>query len=305
MTTHATSGVPRSGDEARSYEKEARSDEKARPPIKMVGGKTKLLPELLVRVPERFEAYHEPFAGGAALFWALADAGRLERGRASLSDMNELLVRVYRALKEDARSVVSLLRDMPVTEEHYYGVRSRSAVDLRAYSDAEAAAWYVFVNKTTYNGIWRVNRKGTFNAPWGRWKKPPNTCDEPNLLACGEVLRALDVAVEVRPFEAVLEYARPGDLVYADPPYLPSSKTADFVGYTAEGFTYADQVRLRDVARELKKRGVHVLLSNSDVPLVRELYETGGDFVVDVVLASRSINSKPDGRGAVRELIVR
>ena len=95
------------------------------------------------------------------------------------------------------------------------------------------------------------------------------------------------------------------DLVYMDSPYLPSSKTSDFVGYTAEGFTYADQVRLRDVARELKKRGVHVLLSNSDVPLVRELYEAGGDFAVDVVLAPRSINSKPDGRGAVRELIVR
>lgn len=279
----------------------------ARPLIKWAGGKTKLLPELVKRLPERFPAYHEPFVGGGALFWHLANAGRLKKNYVTLSDTCEPLMRTWRAIKDDASKVIELLKRMPITEAHFYKVRGISPEDLRGLRDFEIAAWFIFLNKTDFNGLYRVNASGAFNVPWGKWdeNKLPTVCDAPNLLACGALLQKLRVAVLARPFESVLDYAKPGDFVYADPPYLPTSKTADFTSYTSGGFDYEDHVRLRDVARELKEKGVHVMITNSDVPLVRELYESWSGFQVEEVFAPRSINSKGTGRGAVREIIVR
>lgn len=297
---------PAVGRAARKYDEAVKAilakPAPARSPFRWAGGKTKLLPELYKRLPEKFVGYHEPFVGGGALFWSLAADRRLKKGYVALSDTCEPLVRTYRALKADAPAVIKLLKKHPVTEEYFYAVRAR---DLVAMSDAEAAAWFIYMNKTNFNGLWRVNKAGHLNVPWGRWTTPPTVCDEPNLLACSEIMRTLQVALNSRPFESVLNYAKPGDLLYADPPYMPQSQTSDFTAYSKDGFGYDDHVRLRDVTRELKERGVHVMLSNSDVPLVRELYESWRGFKIDVVEAPRSINSKGSGRGAVRELIIR
>lgn len=281
-----------------------------RPFYKMVGGKTALLPVLRELVPDRFGRYHEPFVGGGALFWNLAEAGRLRVGGVFLSDANPVLARSFLAVKNDVEGVIRRLEAMPspITEKHYYSVRSTTPETRAALSDAELAAWWCYVNKVGYNGMYRVNKAGGFNVPYGHWEKHgcvPCVCDAPLLRACANVLDSKRVSIEVRAFESVLKKAEKGDFVYCDPPYVPVSKTADFVGYTEGGFGYEDHVRLRDVALELKSRGVHVMLSNADVPQVRELYAPGLGFRVDEVMAPRSVNSKGDGRGVVKEVIVR
>lgn len=278
--------------------------------LRWVGSKRSTVHELMARVPESFVGYHEVFIGSGALFWALANAGRLRKAQVALSDTCDPLVRTWRALKTNHEDVIAALGPLGtyrVTEEHYYAVRSKSAEDLAAMSDVELAAWFLFINKTNFNGVHRVNRSGVYNVPYGRWteKRTPNICDAENLAACGEVLQRLRVALNTRPFESVLHYAKPGDFVYMDSPYLPTSATADFTSYTAEGFGYDDHVRLRDVARELKERGVHVMLSNADVPLVRELYESWRGFQIDVIGAPRAVNSDATKRGKVRELVIR
>ena len=287
--------------------KDANDTVTARPFFKTPGGKTRLLPELRSRLPARFEHYHEPFVGGGALFWDLATSFRLRTNYASLSDANPVIPRAFRAVKDNVEEVISRLEAMPVTQDHYMAIRGTTTESRAAMGDAELCAWFLFVNKTGYNGMFRVNREGKFNIPWGKWerqKRSPTVLDAPLLRACSAVLQRLRVSATERSFEAVLHYARRGDLVYFDPPYLPVSSTSDFTAYTKEGFSYDDHVRLRDVALELKNKGIHVMVSNSDVPLVRELYERPG-FLIDVVMAPRSVNSKGDRRGDVRELVIR
>lgn len=293
-------------------EASAQAVEAAEPPktaasafLRWVGSKRGLASELLARVPERFEHYHEPFVGAGWLFWTLANARRLKKNYVSLSDTCEPLVRTWRGVKDDVESVISKVASYPLTEDDYYAVR---AMGWTAFAtDAEVASWFIYLNKTCVNGIWRVNKSGAMNVPWGRWEhhgRMPKVLDAAALRASAELLQHLRVSITVRPFEDVRNYARPGDLVYFDPPYLPTSQTSDFTSYTPGGFTYDDHVRLRDVARELKERGVSVMLSNSDVPLVRELYESWRGFKIEVALAARAVNSDPTKRGKVRELII-
>lgn len=280
-----------------------RVDEPARPFLKWVGGKRRLVTELLRHIPADFGTYHEPFLGGGALFYALAEGLPPEAGAtlpwASLSDMNLRLIRAYRGVRDDVEGVIERLAGHAAAncEAHYYAVRA-AEIDS-AEDDAEVAAWLIYLNKTGYNGLYRVNNKGRFNVPWGRYANP-NICDEPNLRAVSRTLMGADI--EHRGYEAVLDRAEPGDVVYFDPPYVPVSDTASFTAYTQAGFGMSDQVRLRDVAVELKRRGVTILLSNSDTPLTRELY--CGELQRRTALMPRSINCSADKRGAVAELIV-
>jgi DNA adenine methylase len=276
----------------------------AGPPFKWLGGKRKLLSELESRLPATFGHYHEPFVGGGALFWRLAALRRLHKDRVSLSDTCVPLVRTFRALKSNAGKVIELLGRMPITKTHFMAIRSISKTDRDELRDEELAAWFIYLNKTSFNGLFRVNKADVFNTPWGSYKNP-TTCNAELLQACGAVLRRLNVSVTDRPFEDVLHYAQKGDLIYFDPPYMPSSPTSDFTSYTKERFDYNAHVKLRDVAFELKSKGMHVMISNSDVPLVREIYASRPSFRIEVVHAPRSINSKGDGRGVVRELIIR
>lgn len=269
----------------------SRSEAIARPFLKWVGGKRQLLSELAMRVPARFGAYHEPFLGGGALFFHLRPA------RAVLADTNTRLVRAWRGVRDAPEDVVARLRTYPHDRAFFEELR---AWDVDAGDDAEVAAWMIYLNRTGFNGLYRVNRRNVFNVPFGSYANP-TICDADNLRAVSLALQ--DVRLEIEDFGGVLERAVAGDFVYFDPPYVPLSATSSFTAYTAGGFGPAEQARLRDVARELKARGVHVLLSNSSAPLVEELYEDG--FERFPVGAMRAVNCKASGRGAVTELIIR
>lgn len=261
-----------------------------RPFLKWAGGKRQLLPHLRAHVPERYGTYHEPFVGGGALFFALRPR------RAVLSDTNERLVRTYRGVQQDVEGVIALLQSYPHDKAFFLDKR-REPID--ACSDVEVAAWMIYLNRTGYNGLYRVNRDNQFNVPFGDYASP-SLCDAENLRACARALA--DARVEHAPFTSVTSRARRGDFVYFDPPYVPLSASSSFTAYTADGFGLAQQAELRDAARELMRRGVHVVLSNSSAPQVFALYTP--DFAVTEVLATRMVNCKAEGRGKVKELIL-
>jgi len=281
------------------------ADAPARPFVKWAGGKTQLLAELRKRTPA-FGHYFEPFAGGAALFYSLAGSSP-SRGRwANLNDSNSWLVDAYTQIRDDVESVIEALRGyerryrLPSGgEEYYYKVRALGS----PRAPVERAACLIFLNKTGYNGLWRVNGKtGAFNVPHGKRKGQVTICDEDNLRRVSKALA--HATLTSADFEVAASRATRGDFVYFDPPYVPRSADSDFTAYTKEPFGPAEQERLMGVALELKKRGVRVMLSNADVPFVRKLYRPTLGFTVEKVSAVRHINSNADKRGPVGEVII-
>jgi DNA adenine methylase len=282
---------------ASSSERGSTGDGPRRPFVKWAGGKRQLLPELRRHVPkhhgpEQQGRYFEPFVGGGALFFELRPA------RAVLTDVNERLIRTYRGVRDDVEHVIALLRSYERDHEEAFFYRLRD-MDIDADGDAQVAAWFIYLNKVGFNGLYRVNRQNRFNVPFGRHKNP-TICDEATLRACSRALAG--ATIEVADFESAVASAAPGDLVYFDPPYVPLSVTSSFTSYTSSGFDSKAQLRLRDLALQLKQRGVHVMLSNSSAEFVRELYEEG--FTISEVSATRLVNSKATGRGAITELII-
>jgi DNA adenine methylase len=262
-----------------------------RPFVKWAGGKRQLLPELLRYVPQRFGIYYEPFVGGGALFFALRPKAAL------ITDVNARLIRTYRGVRDSVADVIRLLESYPHDEKFFYTLRD---VNIDTGTDAEVAAWFIYLNKVGFNGLYRVNRRNRFNVPFGRHKNP-TICDDTTLRACSAALAHAEI--QVADFAAAVAGAEAGDLVYFDPPYVPLSVTSSFTSYTSDGFGLDAQVRLRDLALALKQRGVHVLLSNSSAEFVRDLY--GPSFETNEVSATRLVNSKVNGRGAVTELVIR
>ena len=276
-----------------------------RPFIKWVGGKGQLLPELLKRVEMAgdFGRYHEPFVGGGALFYALYRAKLLKK-QAFLSDFNPRLIEAYRGVKEDVDAVIKHLNKHKKKhcEEYYYAVRETLRESVRKKSPPSApehAARIIYLNKTGYNGLYRENSKGLYNVPFGRYKNPM-ICDEVNLRACAKAFSK--VKFEARHFQDILKKAKPGDLVYFDPPYDPVSKTASFTSYAKGGFGENAQRLLAMTCEKLDTQGVKFILSNSPTPLIRELYK---GFTIDTVSANRNINSNATKRGAIEEVLVR
>jgi DNA adenine methylase len=267
----------------------------AKPIVKWAGGKTKLLGELLSRVPSHVRTYAEPFAGGAALFFALASDDTRSFERAVLADQNEDLVACYRAVKNDVNGVIEALMGFRYEREFYYRVRDESP---EGKSDVERGARLIYLNRTCFNGLWRVNAAGKFNVPFGRYENPRIVDEEGLRLASAALGRAEIVHAD---FEEVTKSLGAGDFVYFDPPYVPLTKTASFTAYARGGFGPDDQARLSRVLRELRERHVLAMLSNADTENVRELYR---DFDVQVVLAPRAINSDSKKRGKVNELLV-
>lgn len=270
-----------------------------RPFLKMAGGKARLLPELCKRIPEDFGRYHEPFVGGGALFWHLQREGLLKHG-AVLSDANERLIRAYRGIRDDVGSVIELLREHVAKHSKGHFYKMRAALRDEAFPPAVMAAWLIYVNKTCFNGLYRVNQRGEFNVSFGDYKDP-KILDEENLRACSRALQGVEI------FEGDFEDVStvvPGDLWYADAPYAPLTKTALFTNYTADGFTEDDQARLSRLARDLKSRGVHVLLTNSDAPLVRDLYPEPFWRVERVEVRGDALNTDGAKRGKVGELVI-
>jgi len=261
----------------------------ARPFLKWAGGKSQLLPQLRPFIPKTFKAYHEVFLGGGALFFALGPRA------ARLTDVNTELIDCYRAVRDDVDGVIAALRKHRYEKEHFYKVRALAPESL---SPAARAARMIFLNKTAFNGLYRVNSSGRFNVPFGRHRNPL-ICDVENLRACSVALA--QAATEIADFSAVADHAKRGDFVYFDPPYVPVSDTSYFTSYSVGGFTWDDQRRLAEVLRLLSKRKVKVMLSNSDAPQLRALYS---EFRIETVEATRRINSQVGGRGKINEILV-
>jgi DNA adenine methylase len=265
--------------------------EGVRPFLKWAGGKRQILPVLRQHLPRRFGTYYEPFLGGGALFFATGPK------RAVLSDVNARLVRAYRGVRDHVDKVIRLLQQYP-HDRAFFDAMREVAIDSR--SDPEVAAWMIYLNRTAYNGLYRVNRDNRFNVPFGRYKNP-RICNPDVLHACSSALAKVEIAEN--DFEAAVAKAKRGDFVYFDPPYVPLSRTSSFTSYTSRGFGDAEHERLRDVAAKLKRRGVSVLLSNSSADLIQRFY--GDGFELTEVFVSRPVNSRASARGAVRELIIR
>jgi len=265
----------------------------AAPVLKWAGGKRQIVKQILERLPEHISTYYEPFVGGGAVFFELYNRARFDR--AVIGDKNPELVNVYRALKEDVNAVIRALKRLKDkhSEEHYYQVRATIPA-----SDTARAARVLYLNKTGFNGLYRVNRSGQFNVPFGRYDEP-KIVNEPRLRAAAEALA--DVEIVNEDFEVLAKRARPGDAVYFDPPYLPVSDTAAFAEYYADKFGIDQHRRLAKVFDSLSKKGVAAVLSNSDTPVTRGLFEKHN---LQIVSVRRAINSVASRRGGVGEILV-
>lgn len=261
-----------------------------RPPVKWAGGKSQLLEQFKELFPAKYSLYLEPFVGGGAVFFYLKPE------KAVLIDSNEELINFYLVVRDCLDALLVDLKKHENQAEYYYKIR---ALDPATLSPVERASRFLYLNKTGYNGLWRVNRQGKHNVPFGRYKNP-RIVDEPNLRAVNRALKQAEIICG--DFSLVLEYVRPQSFVYLDPPYHPVSVTASFTSYTAESFGEEEQKRLASVFRELDKRGCLVMLSNSDTSFIHGLYQ---GFNITTVQAKRAINCRADRRGPVKELVIR
>lgn len=265
-----------------------------RPFIKWVGGKTQLISELTRRLPLSFNRYFEPFVGGGALFFSL------QPKTAFLSDINDELINAYLVVRDRVESLIRSLRRHTYEEDYYYNVRAWDRDPSYSRKSAAArAARLIYLNKTCYNGLYRVNAKGHFNVPFGEYNNP-TILDASNLRECSRVL--FNATIDRQGFLDVEKQAKKGDFVYFDPPYAPLSATSKFTSYASGGFGADEQKALRDVCIKLDRKGVKFMLSNSSAPLILELYKR---FNVEFVKANRFVNSKVAGRGKINEVIVR
>lgn len=266
---------------------------KPAPFVKWAGGKGQLVPELRALAPKEFGTYFEPFLGGGAMFFAL------EPANAVLTDLNRELITTYQVIQRDPEALMAALdahQPHGGDEDYFRKVRAK---DPEKMSDVKRAARFIFLNKTCFNGLYRVNSKGQFNTPFNHNKKAPRLYDRANVLACHRALQGK--LVSLQDYQRIAQYAKAGDFVYFDPPYQPLSATSSFTSYTAEDFTFEDQQRLADVVDALVARGCKVMLSNSAHPDVEALYSR---YPTRRIKARRAINSDKSGRGAIDELLV-
>lgn len=269
----------------------------ARPCIKWVGGKTQLLEVLSEHIRKTKGCYYEAFSGGLACFLRFSE--NPERfSRAVVGDNNAELINLYEVIKTNPDSLFAILEtwlQMPdwCSESFYYKMRASEPVSL-----VERAARIIYLNKMCFNGLYRVNRAGKFNVPYGHPKKPPTLYTEENILAVSEALQRAEI--RHGDFSTVIQDVQPGDVIYFDPPYVPLSKTSSFTAYS-EAFNEESQRRLAQTFSNLVSQGVHCVLSNSSADLVRELYSQHQIFEVD---AKRNINSDGSKRGSIKELVI-
>lgn len=266
---------------------------KAKPFLKWVGGKARLAATLADLLPDELDTYYEAFIGGGALFFHLAQQHRFRR--AVLNDFNPELINCYTVVRDDVSGLVNKLRGFALGRDAFYEMR---ALDPNTMPPIDRAARTIYLNKTSFNGLYRQNKAGKFNSPFGDYANP-QVVDEPNLRACSALLQSVRLCIG--DFAQAVETAQRGDAVYFDPPYVPLSATSNFESYTKEGFTLGDQQRLATTCRELTAKGVFILESNSDTSTVHDLY---GDFERMVVRMRRNINATASGRGPVNELVI-
>ena len=264
------------------------------PIVKWVGGKRQLMFELQKNMPKKYNRYFEPFIGGGALFF------ELQPENAYISDMNEELINLYSVVRNNVYELINDLSKHEVSKEYFLEIRNIDRTEKYAeLSSIERASRFIYLNRTCFNGMYRVNSQGQFNVPFGHYKKP-RIIDENNLLNCSELLRKTEI--KCADFSDILDKVQKGDFVYFDPPYVPLNETSSFTSYTKDGFDLDMQFKLREVCDELNSMDVMFMLSNSDTRLVNELYS---NYEIKKVFASRQINANADGRGKITEVLVR
>lgn len=271
-----------------------------KPFVKWAGGKRQLMPQITKYMPSSFGRFYEPFVGGGAVFF------ELQYNKSTVNDFNTELIFAYKAIRDNLDELIYNLQihEKNNSSDYYYEVREwdrNGIIDTK--SDVERAARFIFLNKTGFNGLFRVNSQNQINTPYGKYKNPA-IVNESVLKAVNMFLNKSSIKILNGDFEDAVKNAKRGDFVYFDPPYAPMVEDQQsFVGYTLNGFGPKEQERLRDLVDELTNKGVKVMLSNSSVPYIHKIYAEYKDTTV-IVPASRSINSKGDGRGKVDEVLI-
>lgn len=272
---------------------------KAKPFLKWVGGKGQLLEQFQTLLPKKFNKYYEPFIGGGAVFFSINPK------RAHINDINKTLTQTYIHIKEDTEKIVKSLKRLEneflsknkdERKIFYYSLRDK--YNALPAEDFKRAIYFLFFNKTAFNGVYRENSKGGFNVPMGSYVNP-KIVDEENIRNVAEVLK--NTKITSGSFTDAVKNAKAGDFVYFDPPYHPLSETSSFTSYSKDSFSKEDQIKLRDLFIELDKKGVYVMLSNSSAPFIKEIY---AGYTQIPVYANRMINSKSDKRGKISEVVI-
>lgn len=267
------------------------------PVVKWVGGKRQLLSEIEPLFPKRYTTYCEPFVGGGAVLFSK------QPRHAVVNDLNKDLITTYLVIRDDVRTLIELLKQYENTADYFYKVRDldRDKEQYSQLSSVEKAARLLYLNKTCYNGLFRVNSSGEFNSPFGNYKNP-NIVNEPVLLAVNKYFCNNDIAFYSEDFASTLKRIKRGAFVYLDPPYDPVSDTSSFTGYNKGGFDRKEQIRLKNCCDELSANGIKFMLSNSSTDFIKELYN---NYNITIVNANRAINSNGQKRGKVEEVIIR
>jgi DNA adenine methylase len=267
---------------------------KPTPILKWAGGKRQLLEAITQNKPSSFNRYFEPFIGGGAVFFNLQHHGSY------ISDTNEALINLYTVIQNKARALIEDLKTHENTQAYFLRIRAADRdPEYCTWSDVQKASRFIYLNKTCFNGLYRVNRLGQFNVPYGHYSNP-RIVDEENILSCSQYLA--DTVIRCADFSAILEEAQQDDFIYCDPPYIPLNPSSSFTAYTKEGFGLEQQYALRAVCESLHQRGAKFLLSNSDTPLIHELYS---GYEIHTVFASRAINATGSKRGKVSEVLIK
>jgi DNA adenine methylase len=275
---------------------------KAQPFIKWVGGKRTLVSRLNEMMPPKFNNYFEPFIGGGALLFHLYSEGILDNRNKSIFDINSELINTYNIVKNNPIELIEKLKEYKEkhSNEFYYEIRALDRTeDYKISNKILRATRFIYLNKTCFNGLYRVNKSGYFNVPIGSYKSP-NIADENVILNASKALE--DVNIYNSSYKEVLNKAKKGDLVYFDPPYYPLNRTSNFTSYSENDFLEKEQEELLEIFDKLAKKGVFVILSNSDTDYIKDLYK---NYDINIVDMNRFINSKANGRGKVTEVVVR
>ena len=267
------------------------------PVLKWAGGKRKLLQDIIKHIPDKFSIYYEPFLGGGAVFFSL------QPSNAVVNDINDELINVYTAIRDNVEELIVDLKRHKNEKDYFYKIRAkdRDKDEYNKLSSIKKASRIIYLNKTCYNGLFRVNQQGEFNAPFGRYKNP-NIVNEKVLRKASDFFNKGNIIFKCGDFEEAVKGIKMDDFVYFDPPYNPVSDSANFTGYDRGGFGKAEQERLKNLCDKLNKKGAKFLLSNSATEFIIDLYR---DYNITIVQASRAINSKGDKRGKVDEVLVK
>lgn len=276
----------------------AKNNKLVAPFLKWVGGKRQLMPSIVEHLPENIKDYKyiEPFIGGGAVLF------NLQPKNAIINDYNEELINVYQVIKNNLDELITDLKKHKNEADYFYSIRSLDRNgEFKKLTAVQRASRVIFLNKTCFNGLYRVNNAGEFNSPFGRYKNP-NIVNEPTLKAVNKFLNSNNIDIKSGDYSDVLKQADKKCFVYLDPPYHPISESSNFTGYVQGGWNMYDQIDLKTACDELNKKGVKFLLSNSSADFIKDLYK---DYKITIVKANRAINSNGADRGEVDEVLIR